>query len=81
MHLGQVSMETPTVLGDAVKSKDADVIVTKVPHARALQHPTMDTTHTNIRVEVRTSLYCSNVHSTSMLKQFQRVSISQIIFF
>ena len=71
-------METPTVLGDAVKSKDADVIVTKVPQARALQHPTMDTTHTNIRVEVRTSLYCSNDIS---IKSSIKSIISQIIFF
>ena len=73
-------METPTVLGDAVKSKDADVIVTKVPQARALQHPTMDTTHTNIRVEVRTSLYCSNGHYISIKSSIKSI-ISQIIFF
>ena len=53
MRLGQVSMETATVLGDAVKMKDADVIVTKAPQAHALQQPIMDTMHINIQVEVR----------------------------
>ena len=53
MHLVQVSMETAIVLGDAVKMMDADVIVTKVPQAHALQHPIMDTMHINIQVEVR----------------------------
>ena len=37
LHLGQVSMEMEIVLGDAVKMKDADVIVTKAPQAHALQ--------------------------------------------
>ena len=55
-------METATVLVDAVKMKDADVIVTKAPQDHALQQPIMDTMHINIQVEVRPSLYCSNVH-------------------
>ena len=52
-------MEMGIVLGDAVKMKDADVIVTKAPQAHALQQPIMDTMHINIQVEVRPSLYCS----------------------
>ena len=63
MRLGQVSMETATVLGDAVKRKDADVIVTKAPQAHALQQPIMDTMHTNIPVEVRPS-YTVQILST-----------------
>ena len=68
MRLGQVSMETATVLGDAVKMKHADVIVTKAPQAHALQQPIMDTMHINIQVEVSPSYTVKNVHSTSMLK-------------
>ena len=66
MHLVQVSMETAIVLGDAVKMKDADVIVTKVPQAHALQQPIMDTMHINIQVEVRPSYAILNLHSTSI---------------
>ena len=66
LHLGQVSMETTIVLGDAVKMKDADVIVTKVPQAHALQQPIMDTMHINIQVEVRPSYAILNLHSTSI---------------
>ena len=66
MHLVQVSMETAIVLGDAVKMKDADVIVTKVPQAHALQQPIMDTMHINIQVEVRPSYAILDLHSTSI---------------
>ena len=68
MHLVQVSMETAIVLGDAVKMKDADVIVTKVPQAHALQQPIMDTMHINIQVEVRPSYAILDLHSTSIYR-------------
>ena len=81
MHLVQVSMETAIVLGDAVKMKDADVIVTKVPQAHALQQPIMDTMHINIQVEVRPSHNVQNVHSTLILKSsLVVIIISRLIF-
>ena len=77
-------METATVLGDVVKMKDADVIVTKVPQAHALQQPIMDTMHINIQVEVRPSHNVQNVHSTLILisnkSSLVVIIISRLIF-